>query len=168
MRSLISIVTILILAGCGSSGGGGSVSVDAMALAGQDPLVGGYYFAGQFQSTGGLYFSGIRIEPGNKVTVTDLATQNSVSTIFHMRKNVGTYVKNGDQVTITWSYETCDPVGTSVVTISASNPSDRILVTSDNTTVQYLNIVKWPIDDGGVANTAVAAIEDVACNKFPE
>lgn len=167
MKNIFVLILGMTLVGCGSGGGGGSVDANANGLvASQSEIASGnYYFYGQL-SNGDHYFSGIYTRPGNIVALVDLYSKAASPYTFYVRKSEGTYTKSGDTVVVSWSYETCNPVGSEVFTVTG-DPSDRLYVKSGATTVQFLNYERWKPSGPDYANTATVAIEDLGCDKFP-
>lgn len=154
---LFGILAISLM-GCGSDGGGGSSKPNKSSA-----LAGTYYMAGTHNATGDLLLSMINIE-GNKIEAVNMLIVDESHAF--VRRQEGTYTKNGEDLSIVWTYETCDPVGSETVKVSYTDPSDRIFVTIDNSTYQLLNAEKW-MPDTDYTNTLFLMTEDVECNKFP-
>jgi len=159
---MFCLLSISLLSACGSSGGGGDGAVNAAAIA--DEMAGTYYTA--FTKNGSPYHLVAKIGPGNKVSTAELYFKSFSSAAGAYRESNGTFVKNGNDYQITWDYETCNPVKSQTVTITAIDPSDRIFAKVGNTTLQLLNAIKYKSshDIGSVT----ALIEDVNCNLIPE
>lgn len=167
MRIILACLSLILLAGCGSGGGGGGGGAPAGgegAMGGGDNKIGTYYQA-VAKSNGDEYWIALNIEPGNIVNYLEIFYPGGNHTHGYYRKNNGTYKKSGDDYSVTWSYETCNPVGTDTAKITGSDPSDRIVMTVDGTSIAMLNTNKWePAVD---VNSFVALTEDTACDKFP-
>lgn len=164
MKYLLLVAMMFSLAACGSSGGGGVPADGAAIAASGDHLAGTYAYTLTNQS-GDMYMSYLQIAPGNKVFAVEMVTPRSNHSLIYARKNEGTFIRSGDTYTVTWSYESCDPVGTQTFKITSIDPADRILVTSGNVSLQFLNVAKW-YPDTGTANSGLTMIEDVSCNLF--
>lgn len=162
MRTLIVMLLAFMTIGCGSDGGGDS------SVAKQSSASGLYYMAGTHLSSGGFYYAGVNFLADNKILVMEMYNPNpeSSSTVY-MRKQEGVYTKSGNKYMVDWTYETCDPDGSKEYQIDWIDPSDRIFITIDSTTVQFLNAEKWGPKETG-ASTSFVMTEDIECNKFPQ
>lgn len=162
MKKIAGILIFgLVLSACGSKGGGGDAAADA-AVNSADANIGVYYQ--MYQTTNGdtdLIYA--KISSGNSVQSILATFPGGNLAVGYYQKSVGTYVKSGSTYSINWSYETCNPVHSESLDITATDQTDRIFVKQGNTTITLLNSVKWSPQVN--VNAVLAMTEDVGCTK---
>lgn len=86
---------------------------------------------------------------------------NNITMAF--RNNIGTFIRSGDSFSVTYSYETCDPVGSEVIKIKIDpNNSSRLIVSNADGSVAFTMTRLTP----SVSNAIITAVEDKNCNLF--
>jgi hypothetical protein len=119
-RTLSLLIALVLSISCSksSSSGGDSVNTtsDTEPIAPADILGKTYYYAAQ-KTNGDKYILAIQMEANKSVKNIAILWPASGSTIY--RKNSGTYVRTGDNYTFTYTYETCNPMGSEKFNISS-------------------------------------------------
>lgn len=158
--TILLIGVSLFASGC-SKGGGGDSAASAEAS-----LVGEYFMSGS-DASGDFYYTTAIVEPNNNLTFIEMYSPRSNPSHFYYRKKVGFFSKNNDQLVISWTYETCNPVLGETVKVTGDNPTDRIFVTIGVNTYQMLNLKTWTsaVD---FANSFFVLTEDVNCDVMPD
>jgi hypothetical protein len=95
---------------------------------------------------------------GNILFMQIYGYSDSASAKLYVRKNIGTYVRNGEVFDIKWSHETCNPVGSETVKIKSLS-LDSLVASLSKDTIQ-LSFSRAVTSDP-VKNLAI--IEDVNC-----
>ena len=159
------ILSMAFLTGCSGGGSGGDATTGAAIAASSDSNAGIFFNAVKSTTNSSKYALVLKISGTNSFNAVEVYTPTSNSAVSYVRKSKGTFIRSGDTYTVTWSYETCNPMGTQTYTISTNNPADKIFVTSGNTTVMMLNDAAYaaPYDLANFSYT----VEDTDCNKFP-
>jgi hypothetical protein len=156
---LFSFFAISTLAACEKSASGGDGS--------GDPNVGKYWTAYKSENGNDHYIITFDIKPGNQVEMyTYYYTTNSASAYFRVNKS--SYVKDGEQYRTTTSYETCKGIskdGEDTLLVKSEDPSDAILITQGETSLQLLNAAKYA-DVNKTLKSFSTFIEDPSCDKF--
>ena len=152
MKLLFSLLSILALAAC--SGGGSSGSSETA-----DPIYGEWYYEAPGSTASSA--SGIigKIDKdGNFSFIQGYAYSDGIRATFYVRKNIGRYVRNGNEFKVTYSYETCSPVGEETLHVSMSG--DKLIVAiSDGSFSLMLSRMS---ETTTLKN--IAMIEDKNCN----
>lgn len=81
----------------------------------------------------------------------------------HLRKKIGTYSFNGTSYAITWSYETCSPVGSETVAVVGTKIAAQVRGALTN--LDRLDGYSAYIGRGGIYGGADD--EDLGCNLIP-
>lgn len=151
MKFIISIISLSILASCSGGGGGASESTD--------PIYGDWYY----QAPGGTSTQAKGIvatisKDGTVKFANVYLYASGGSAVAYTRKSLGTFVRNGNEFTVTYSYETCDPVGTEKLTIETSG--EKLIVSAPNSGLT----LTMSRPSGTSTIQTMAAIEDKNCN----
>jgi len=155
MRIIILLLsTIVLLTSCNK----GSDS----AAATTDPVFGSWsYIAPGATATVFTGYAGILKEDGNVTLLSMKAYDNGVTPVVYYRKNIGKFVRTGDSFKITYSYETCNPMGSETINLKYSN-TQLLMSAPPSTTIVAFSRMATSYDP--VENLTM--IEDTACNKF--
>jgi hypothetical protein len=99
---------------------------------------------------------------GNVTAATVYGYRSGNSVVLYYRKNVGTYTRSGNVFTFTYSYETCNPVGSEQFTIQINSSNSNQLLVSDSQQGVSLTMNREAAGSGN-SNISAAAIEDKGC-----
>ncbi len=127
-----------------------------------DPIYGTWtYLAPGATSTVFTGYGGTIKEDGSISLLSMKAYDNGITPVIYYRANIGKYVRTGDTFVITYSKETCNPMGTETIILKYSN-SQLLMTTPSSTTIVAFSKASTsyqPIEN-------LTMIEDTACNKF--
>lgn len=130
-----------------------------------DPYLGTYFWTALLKSSDVVYTEAYI--KADKVTYYQAIFPKGNMAVAYYAKNEGTYVKSGNNYTVTYTYQTCNPVGSEVYKITGSNPDDIIGITQQGTTYPFKNFKSHtaPIDF-----KAIAALQedDSTCSHFSQ
>ena len=146
-----TFICLLFIAGCS-----GSKSSDS---AKEDPVFGNWIYETP-GSNGQRGIVGVLDKSGTITLMTyyGYATNsNTVTTYF--RKSVGTFIRTGDSFNITYSYETCTPVGNETLILKTSS-NDQLYVDVVSQGL-FLTFNRAPANSSPLN---ITAIEDKDCN----
>jgi|GEM_PF-3064527 hypothetical protein len=153
MKSFLLLILSLTLAAC--SGGGGSSGSSETA----DQIYGEWYYEAPGSSASSA--SGVigKIDKdGNFSFLQGYAYSDGTRAVFYVRKNIGRYIRNGNEFKVTYTYETCSPIGEETLNVSMSG--DKLIVaTADGSFSLMLSRMS---ETTTLKN--IAMIEDTGCN----
>lgn len=154
MRSLILFLAIVSF-GCSKNGGGSSSPPSEAAQ-----LSGKTYSSIYTLTNGDTVFLTASFQDQSNVTKLYARQPLGKGDIYYDR-SVGTYTISGGQISLQYSYESCDPISQESFAIGFSNPMDAIEVTENSTTL----VLKYePNSDSMSALSGYALIEDRSAN----
>ncbi len=158
MKYLI-IISFLCLAACGGGSGGGGDSVAKVSI--EDSVYGNWIYQtpgsdGQRGAFAAVNKDGTMVAMSYAGVVTDI---NTNTVVIYYRKSEGTFIRNGDSFELTYSYETCNPVGKETVRIKVNGFDQLLLNIVDSGTILAFNRV--PPQSEAIN---VTMIEDKNCN----
>lgn len=143
----------------GGNGGSGSSS-------GGDPLVGQTYYTAYTSTNSDIHLLEAQLidSQNAKVVLTKYPSGNLLHAYTSI--NRGTYTKKGNIYTFTWTYETCDPVGSQDIMITYTDPGDSVdyQATSSDSSIHLLNSIRHPIPID--KTQTIVTTEDTACTHF--
>lgn len=164
LRALIIALISIVFVNCGGGGGGGVSSDGGQGLA---PLAakyqGNYFIDYSLTSKPGKYYHDEVIISGNQVAIISFVFASLSPGGGYYRVNKGTFTENGNTVTITYSKETCNPVGTETLEINGDQ-TNYLTVTQGEITVIYKNSNAF--SSAFDPSAIVALVEDTNCNQF--
>ena len=143
----------MLVTGCSKS------SEDKPAPA-PDTILGawGYVPVSTASTEKGIY---VKLDTSQFLSVSYYATISGNSILMYFRKYEGTYTMTGNRLDVTYSYETCNPVGHESFNLNLKN-GQLVVGNIDNSVI--FNMQRVP--GSQVANLTFTAIEDKGCNKF--
>ena len=153
MKKLFILISMAALSAC-SGGGGGGGSSEAV-----DPIYGDWYYqAPGATSTQAKGVVASLLKDGSVKFANVYLYSDGSNSVAYTRKSIGTFTRNGNEFTFTYSYETCSAVGSEKLTIKMSG--DKLLV---NVPSAGLTLTMSRMASSSSINT-LAAIEDKNCN----
>jgi len=151
MKTLILIVIGLVLTGCNKSS-------DSPPAQPEDPIYGAWtHTMVGSTSTKKTGYTGIISKDGNVTTTKTFEINDGTATVRAYRKNVGKFVRNGEEFKVTYSYETCGPIKEETFYLSHKN-NQLVLTDADKSYFIYFDRAK---EAETVVNLTV--IEDKDC-----
>lgn len=153
MKILLSLLLILSISAC--SGGGGSSGSSETA----DPIYGEWYYENPGStSTATSGVIGTIDKDGNFSFIQGYAYSDGIRAVFYVRKNVGKYVRSGNEFKVTYTYETCSPIGEETLHVKMSG--DKLIVaTADGSFSLMLSRMS-----ATTSLNNIAMVEDTGCN----
>ncbi|MBX3041953.1 MAG: hypothetical protein KF789_14700 [Bdellovibrionaceae bacterium] len=145
-------MALSVLAACSGGGSGGDSNKSA------DPIYGTWYYempGGSSTSAKGIV---AEIKEGKVFFAYIYAYSSGGSIVMYHRKSEGTYTRNGNVFEMSYSYETCNPVGSETLELSVSG--DTLTVYVPNSGIGIL----MQRSSGGGQIQSMIAIEDRNCN----
>lgn len=162
MKIVLLLACLSLLSACGGSGGSSPSPAVQTTSASTDPVFGTWYFKSVgTTSSSGSGFIGTIDEKGNVKAMALKFVSDGTSAYVVYRKSIGTYVRNGSQFQMSYSYETCKPVHTETLSLVPSG--DKLIMTSF---IQPTQIILTRLVDDSSSPMAMAMVEDVNCNLF--
>lgn len=164
--SILAISSLIISCNGGSGGGGGSAAPDGPALAqSTDDQVYGdwqYLYPGGTANKAKVLVGKLSKDGSIKFTTAyGVGDANNISMAF--RTNIGTFTRSGDNFNVTYSYETCAPVGSEIIKIKIDpSNSNRLFVANSDGSV-FITMQRMT---QSTSNAIVTAVEDKNCNLF--
>ena len=148
----LGLLFVLFLSACSNGGSDSSATTD--------PIYGTWTYT--YPGATSLKAKGFiaKIEKDKIFLVQAYGISDGSSTIFYTRKSEGSYVRDGKNFDITYSYETCKPIGRETVQIEIT-PEGKLLVVDPANKVALL--MSKSTNTGSTAES-MAAIEDKNCN----
>ena len=151
MNKLLLFLSVSILTACSGGGSDSSASVD--------PMIGDWYYVAPGSSSVKARGTILKIEKDKFFAANLYVYNDGSSVVYYYRKSEGTYTKNGKQVSVTYTYETCNAIGSEVVDITAENDKLIIYDPKEGTSIQMLRS-----KPGETTASSIAAKEDRGCN----
>lgn len=170
MRQLKAIIITAIftlgLIGCGNRN---EVSVNEEIInndSALSPIAAKYqgeYFA-DYQTDSKYYHEEIRVFE-NSITIRRYAFSSLNPTEGYYRESIGTFTESGNAITINYSKETCNQVGTEIFYVSG-DPDSHLSVSQNGTILFYKNAYTFTSILN--KNDLFQLVEDVDCSKFED
>lgn len=152
MKILSLLFFVWALSAC-SNGGSDSAAT-------QDPIYGTWSYT--YPGATSTKAKGIvaKIEKDKLQIVHAYGISDGSSIIYYTRKSEGTYLRDGKNFSITYSYETCKPIVKETIQLELTS-SDKLLVFDR---VNKVSLSMSRVTNTGAVADSMAAIEDKNCN----
>lgn len=151
MKMIFAAIALFLLSSCSGGGGGGSSET-------VDPIYGDWYYEmpgstatqgkgviGTIQKNGSISFSYY------------YAVGNTNNATFYTRKSVGTFERSGNNFSIKYSYETCDPVHQETLILTESGGALIVQNSDKSVTIKMSKVTSLNVKN-------LAIIEDKNCS----
>lgn len=122
-------------------------------------LEGSYYRA--FYLGNDVIYQEMTFGPNNSYNFKDVTFPNAAYDQGQINEKTGTFSKSGNQYSMIYTQEHCDPVGTQAFDITFTNATDRIQVKQGSTTVEFLSKVMWELPQTLVAQ--IGPLTPITC-----
>lgn len=151
MNFLVLLVAVFALTACQGAGGGN-------ASQSTDPIYGEWHYISPGSTN--VKAKGIiaTIDKDKIFFANTYVYTDGTSTVFYYRKSEGTYKRDGKRFYITYTYETCNPVGSETIDLTPNGNSLTVYLPSKGLGLQMLK------STDSASSTSALAVEDKNCN----
>ncbi|MGZ5278637.1 MAG: hypothetical protein ACXWC9_01765 [Pseudobdellovibrionaceae bacterium] len=128
-----------------------------------DPIYGQWTYLNPASTSSKIKGMAASVMPDGSILILNMyiLPSDSATAAVAFRKSVGTFSRSGDLFTLNYSYETCKPIGTEVLTVKVDpGNSNRILVATQDGSVFFTMNRAEPSD----TNYSLTGVEDKNCD----